>query len=65
MKKYRKLPVVIDAVQAIEENLDEIESLPNVSFLHMPGLPGFNLADGRSFGIYITTLEGVMEWFAR
>lgn len=50
--KYRKKPVVVEAVQWTGENLDEI-----TSFVHS-GLGRIKLEIG---GIHIVTLEGLMK----
>ena len=50
MPKFRKKPVIVEAVQWTGENLDEIEAFaPDCAFYN------------RTNGILIDTLEGLME----
>lgn len=53
--KYRKKPVVIDAVQFTEENLDEIEALVGKN------LVGKMYLNDKVYDLAITTREGLMS----
>ena len=52
MKKYRKKPVVIEAVQLTKDNRAEVK--------HWIDTEGNRPSDGSKSGLYITTLEGIM-----
>lgn len=65
MDKYRKRPVVIEAVQVRHDNLEEIKSLKDVRL----GLDE-RLGLGGPICVYVETLEGTMrgdlgDWIIR
>lgn len=60
--KYRKKPVVIEAIQLRWDTWDEICDFVNVSSLDTTGAVGFNPDNNPDkIGLKIKTLEGVME----
>lgn len=63
-KKYRKRPVVIEAIQLTETNHTEVIEFitgnPDTYEFGEP-LESGELMGGNSKGIYISTLEGTME----
>lgn len=56
MPKFRKKPVVIDAVQWTGENVDEVNDF--IGLANNPQTARHGFADGS---VFIKTLEGVME----
>lgn len=69
MQKYRKKPVVVEAVMVAEENVEEITALEGVDvFLTGPHHP--SRPQGRLEFVQIKTLEGSMaaklgDWIIR
>lgn len=59
MSKWRKKPVVIEAVQLLWMNQDEIREFADVGKL-VDGKPEWEVVDGYRIVLSIPTLEGVM-----
>jgi hypothetical protein len=60
MSKFRKMPVIIEAVQLLWENWSEMCEHAGVGSLE-DGKPQGKLLEGNRMGMSIPTLEGVME----
>ena len=63
IKKYRKLPVIIEAVQWNGLNFKEIAAFAgyNVAILKEVLLPNINMKIPGEYRLCIRTLEGVMD----
>ena len=58
MKKVRKKPVVVEAVEVIPSNIEEIRRLTGTEIKYVSNEEGHN-----SFTVFVNTLEGIMEAF--
>lgn len=55
IKKYRKKPIEIDAIQYTGNNLSEIENFVETNLLH------YNTQEENNYQLGIPTLEGIMK----
>jgi len=60
MAKYRKKPVVVEAIQLTWANWSEVCEFANVGKLSDNQPEGINLDGRSSLGLHIPTLEGLM-----
>jgi len=60
MAKYRKKPIVIEAVQLLWNNWSEMREHVGVSLLE-DGKPKARRQEDGRMGLFIPTLEGIME----
>ena len=58
MKKVRKKPVVVEAIQVSLENLDEISAMEGMDIKFFTNDQG-----NYVFSVFVNTLEGIMEAF--
>lgn len=55
IKKYRKKPIEIDAIQYTGNNVSEIENFVETNLLH------YNTQEENNYQLGIPTLEGIMK----
>lgn len=55
IKKYRKKPIEIDAIQYTGNNVSEIENFVGTNLLH------YNTQEENNYQLGIPTLEGIMK----
>lgn len=55
IKRYRKKPIEIDAIQYIGNNVSEIENFVGTNLLH------YNTQEENDYQLGIPTLEGIMK----